>query len=150
MSAITTNPQAVLRAKIARMNAAHDAYIQAVKDLDREMQSYTGAVTIERPDVALIIEIVSEFYNTRPTVILSRVRTDEIARARFVSIALVRKFKKLAYAEIGRIFNRDHGAIGWALKAIGQWQQTDAKFCEEFAAIEANVKRRIQAQRQAA
>lgn len=146
---MSADTKTTLRAKIARMNAAHDAYLEAVRDLDREMQTYTGTVTIDKPDVALIIDVVSEYYGTRPTVILSRVRTNEIALARFVAMVLVRKFKKFTLTETGRIFNRDHGTVLNAERAIESWRDSSAKLREEFAAIENNVKRRLEAQRAA-
>lgn len=66
-----------------------------------------------------IIRLCASAFNVKTADVLGPRRTDAIASARHAAMALIRaKFPKLSYGEIGRLFNRDHGTVMYAVERM--------------------------------
>ncbi|MGL5591722.1 MAG: chromosomal replication initiator protein DnaA [Mycoplasmoidaceae bacterium] len=75
----------------------------------------------------IIIETVAMTYSVSKELIVSKIRTKEVAFARQICIYVLREKMNMSYAEIGTFFsNRDHSTILEAYKKIKKMIETDS------------------------
>ena len=75
----------------------------------------------------IVIENVAMTYSVSKELIVSKIRTKEVAFARQVCIYVLREKMNMSYAEIGTFFsNRDHSTILEAYKKIKKMIESDS------------------------
>lgn len=82
-----------------------------------------------------IIRVVSEFSGITEGEILGNRRTPKIVEARHLAMYAVREICQISYYEIGRCFNKQHGAILQAFKGINAKMLMDTGLRERYAMI---------------
>ena len=70
--------------------------------------------------VSAIISAVGDAESVHVNEIMGERRTARIAAARQLAMAIIRRDTKLSLTEIGELFNRDHGTVIWAVKAVAE------------------------------
>jgi chromosomal replication initiation ATPase DnaA len=83
-----------------------------------------------------ILELVAEITGISLEVQKSKVRTKDIALARFLSMTFLRKYSGLYVTKIAKIFNRDHTSVLYSLNAITGWIQTEREVRLQYYTIE--------------
>lgn len=71
----------------------------------------------------------------QPTAIFGRDRRRKVVEARFaVAVAMA---DQLGYGptEIGRLLNRDHGAVSHAVTTVSSWLETDREFAHRWKSL---------------
>lgn len=68
--------------------------------------------------VQAIIAAVGDAESVHVNEIMGERRTARIAAARQLAMAIIRRDTNLSLVEVGEIFNRDHGTVIHALKAV--------------------------------
>jgi chromosomal replication initiator protein len=74
----------------------------------------------ERARIALIFAAVCESTGVSGESLLGRRRTARVAYARQIAMTLVREATGLSLIEIGGLFDRDHGTVIHAIKAVSR------------------------------
>ncbi len=78
--------------------------------------------------VERIISVVSKHHGIPPEDIKSKRKTDSIAKARHVSIYLIKKLTELSLKEIGKIFGRDHSTVSSSINNVNLSIKTKNNF----------------------
>lgn len=73
-----------------------------------------------KPVIAALIQYVSDATGVTPTLILSRSRQSEIARARAIVCYIAHNVLGMALVEVGRSIDRDHSSVLNACRNIEQ------------------------------
>lgn len=92
-----------------------------------------------QPDVLLTVSMVATHYHVPPQIILSRSRQSHIALARQVAMVLLRRCTALSVRSIADAFQRDHGTVLHAERAIADRAFSDAHFAARLKTLEAEL-----------
>ena len=87
-----------------------------------------------------VINTVAKYYKISKKDLLGKSRKSNIVVARHMSMWLVRKIVKLSYAEIGKIFHRDHSTVISAVQGIETNMKINAAVKAAANKIEGNIK----------
>ena len=87
-----------------------------------------------------IIKVVAEYYNFSYQDLISKIKKEDVCRARSVAIYFLQKINSLNYQEIGRILNRNHSNIILGLKKIDILIKQDPKLPSELADLQSKFK----------
>ena len=100
-----------------------------------------GAATLKKAlSTAELIHAASLATGVPTKSLTGRSRIEPIAHARQLAMVLLRESTDLTLIEIGRIFNRDHGTVIHAIKAVASRRETDAKFAALYAQLISQAK----------
>jgi chromosomal replication initiator protein len=72
-----------------------------------------------------IKEVVADVTGVSCYALVERKRTAEIVEARRIAMYLARQCGGLSYAQIGRLFRRDHSSVTTSVKYIAEKRQTN-------------------------
>lgn len=86
----------------------------------------------ERRTIARVVQLVAEHTAVTVEELDSRNRTERVAHARFMAMALAREATNLSLVEIGRFFKRDHGTVIHACRFTADKAQRDRTFSRLF------------------
>ena len=92
----------------------------AVADI---LNAKASAVTPER-----ILTFVSQKYGIPTEDIIGKRKTDAIATARQVAIYLLRELTEMSFANIGKVFNRDHSTVVASVNKVKDRMKEDSSF----------------------
>lgn len=92
----------------------------AVADI---LTAKASAVTPER-----ILTFVSQKYGIPTEDIIGKRKTDAIASARQVAIYLLRELTDMSFANIGKVFNRDHSTVVASVNKVKDRMKEDSSF----------------------
>ena len=92
----------------------------------------------ERHEIRRIIAAVVESTGVTVESMTSRSRTARVAAARQLAMTLIREGTMLSLAEIGSLFDRDHGTVIHAIKATRKRNQTDPAAAAVYAGAQRN------------
>ena len=123
-----------------RLAKFKSSYAQMMRDADELMRSIrteTGDFLAERPRIKTIIETVCAHYNQPISLMLSRVRTGEIAKVRQIAMFLCRTLTDYGFEVIGNAFQRDHGTVISGCASVESRIETRPAFKDELSAVEA-------------
>ena len=118
---------------------AHAMGVQITLDLAKAaLAADPGAVrTAGQPNLQLIVDAVTAFYDVKLTDLLSKRRHKSIALPRQVCMWLARRHTRFSLEEIGGYFGgRDHTTVMHAIRAIDARRKTDDRFSDEVEQIE--------------
>ena len=87
-----------------------------------------------------IIECVAEAFDVHPNVILGPDRVRQVAYARFSAIYLLRLYKQFSTVKLGKIFNRDHSTVIYALRRTSELIGSSHDFAERLRRAESAMK----------
>lgn len=83
-----------------------------------------------------IQKVVADFYNLRPSDLLSPKRTRSIARPRQVAMALSKELTNHSLPEIGESFGgRDHTTVLYATRKVADLRSADYRFNDDYQAL---------------
>ncbi len=92
-----------------------------LSDLFKTQKKQVSVDTVQR--------IVSEHYQVSPDLLYAKVRSQPIARARMVAMALSVRLTELSLKQVGKHFGgRDHTTVLHARTSIEKWEQSDTEF----------------------
>jgi chromosomal replication initiator protein len=98
-----------------------DVAVRALRDL---MGTRERHVTIET-----VQQIISEHYGLAPDLLMAKIRTQPIARARMVAMALSVRLTGQSLKQVGSAFGkRDHTTVLHAREKVAEWERNDAAF----------------------
>lgn len=80
-----------------------------------------------------ICELVATQQGLPPSLLFYRGRTERIAVARQLAMTLMREVLALPLMTIGGLFDRDHGTVIHAVKAIARRAETSPEFAGKYA-----------------
>lgn len=83
----------------------------------------------------VIAEMVADRFRLTPGDLFYRRRTARIALPRQVAMTLMRQVLHLPLQSIGRLFDRDHGTVIHATKAVASHNLSDPEFEATFRAL---------------
>ena len=87
-----------------------------------------------------IIEIVAEYYKLSAQDLSSKIKRENVCRARNVAMYMMKKINSANFQEIGRLLNRNHSTIISGLKNVEMWIQNDKHIPSEIADLMAKVR----------
>lgn len=74
-----------------------------------------------------VINVVADYYNLTPSQLAGRIRTQQIALARHISMYLIRELLDVPFAKIGQSFGgKDHSTVINAINKVEKLLKTDA------------------------
>ncbi|MDD2398387.1 MAG: chromosomal replication initiator protein DnaA [Bacilli bacterium] len=74
-----------------------------------------------------VINVVADYYNLTPSQLAGRIRTQQIALARHISMYLIRELLDVPFAKIGQSFGgKDHSTVINAINKVEKQLKTDA------------------------
>jgi chromosomal replication initiator protein len=83
-----------------------------------------------------IQKVVADFFNLRPSDLLSPKRTRSIARPRQVAMALSKELTNHSLPEIGESFGgRDHTTVLYATRKVAELRAADYRFNDDYQAL---------------
>lgn len=85
--------------------------------------------------VRKIVASVVHHFGVPEELIFSSKRTARVAEARQVAMTLVRRNTDFSLMEVGSIFNRDHGTVIHAMRAVDHRAEINADFATAVAAV---------------
>ena len=101
---------------------------QALRDL---IKTRERNVTIDEVQRA-----VAEHFNVAPDLLLAKIRTQPIARARMVAMALCLRLCRLPLKHVGAHFGgRDHTTVLHARNTVQKWEDEDDQFASELKGL---------------
>lgn len=83
----------------------------------------------------VVLESIARHYDLRPDQLMGRRKDRVTVEARFAAMFFLRDQLDLTFAQIGSLFNRDHGTVIHACRQIGNWIQTDRSFAERWPKV---------------
>lgn len=122
-----------------QLEAENHRLKEEIDDLIRKLQAFelrddnralsNQKATLENSvQFKAILDACAEAWNVTVKEILSPKRTHEISCARHMAMHFVRKRMQLPYGRIGQMFNRDHGAVIYAVNAISSRREWPSVF----------------------
>ena len=87
-----------------------------------------------------ILTFVSQKYGIPTEDIIGKRKTDAIATARQVAIYLLRELTEMSFANIGKVFNRDHSTVIHSCTQVEKRMMADKLFLAELQGIENSFK----------
>jgi chromosomal replication initiator protein len=99
-----------------------------------------GPKATVQPNIQVIVETVTRYYDVRLSELLSRRRHKSIALPRQVCMWLARRHTRFSLEEIGGYFGgRDHTTVMHAIRTIDARRRTDDRFQSEMERIETSL-----------
>ena len=99
--------------------------------------------TLHHPDdppvpeiFSIIMKAVSQAFDVTQSAIMKRIRYDHIAKARHAAMNLTKERINWTLEAVGELFDRDHGTVMWAIKAVKDRRATDKDFRRRYAEAE--------------
>jgi len=109
-----------------------------------ELRAHAGDVTgCPLPRVRAIQDVVGEWYDVPPAVMRSQSRMREHVTPRHVAMYLARELTKHSTTQLGQCFDRDHGTILHAVRAVSDRMETYAEFAAEVRQLRAQAEERL-------
>lgn len=87
------------------------------------------------PSVALIQQHVAGHFGLPLAAMKSPIRTRDIVRPRQVAMYLAKRMTARSLPEIGRLFDRDHSTVFYAVRVVEDRRAADVAFDREVAAL---------------
>lgn len=117
---------------------AHASLTRGELTLEMAREALRDLITVkeQRVTVGTVQRVVAEHYSVAPDLLLAKVRTQPIAKARMVAMALALKLCRLSLKQVGAQFGgRDHTTVLHARKRIDEWERSDPDFNQELAEL---------------
>jgi len=86
-----------------------------------------------------ILGIVAKYYGLTTKDLVSKIKKEEVCKARNIAMFLMKKINSSNFQEIGRIVNRNHSTIISSLKNIETMMENDKKVPAELADLQAII-----------
>jgi len=100
----------------------------------------SGNAASAYPTIQQIIEVITRFYNVKPTDLLSKRRHKSIALPRQVGMWLARRHTRHSLEEIGGYFGgRDHTTVMHAIRKVDEKRQADEVLNHDVSRIEQQI-----------
>ena len=87
-----------------------------------------------------VIQVVANYYNLTDSQIKSKSRISQIALARQIAMYLCRSICGTSYAQIGKLFNRDHSTVMTAVEKVGNMLKTDQQLSTAIQEIRKDMR----------
>ena len=87
-----------------------------------------------------ILDIVAKYYNLSSQELRSKIKRENVCRARNVAMYLMKKINSANFQEIGRALNRNHSTVIAGLRNIENWMKIDKKLPAELADLTAKCR----------
>lgn len=107
---------------------------RAIRSSRREIQRKAGVVSFNA-----VISAVSAEFRVGKEEILSRGRSTTVAIARQVAMSVASDVLGVSQAEVGRLFDRDHASVQWAIRSVQNESDTVPGFKARLARIHAQL-----------
>ena len=126
-------------------NLVNSAYADfANQDLDCDMVKDLLNLSSDEDRIKLTIEMINkatcQYYRVTTADVKSKSRSQNITRARHVSMYLCRKLLSTTQEEIGRFFgNRDHTSVIHAVSKVTAKLKEDSELSKDIILIESNL-----------
>ncbi len=118
----------VAHSSLSGMDISLEMAKQALRDL---IGSQNRKVSVDR-----VQQVVAEYYQVAPDLMIAKVRTQPIARARMVAMALSLKLCHLSLKQVGANFGgRDHTTVLHARDSVIKWEEESEEFASELASM---------------
>ncbi len=88
----------------------------------------------------MVVESCSKFYNIKKEDIMGTRKTKEIARARQVSMYLMREIIGIAQLKIAKFFGKDHTTVSYAIEKIEKEIADNTSFHMEIESLKDDIK----------
>lgn len=109
-----------------------------------ELQAHAGDLhACPLPRVRVIQETVAEWYDMPQAVMRAQSKMREHVLPRHVAMYLARQLTKHGTEQIGRCFERDHGTVLHAVRAMQNRIDTDGAFAADLRSIRAQAEERL-------
>ncbi|MBS1261084.1 MAG: Chromosomal replication initiator protein DnaA [Calditrichaeota bacterium] len=109
-----------------------DITLELAKNALRDLVS----VREQRVDVETVQRIVADHYNIAPDMLIAKLRTQPIAHARMIAMALSLRLCHLSLKQVGARFGgRDHTTVLHARERVERWREESERFAAEIAAL---------------
>ena len=91
--------------------------------------------------IDLIQRQIADYYHIPLDLLISKTRTQPVARIRMIAMGLASHLTNLSLKQIGRHFgNRDHTTVMYARDSVLQWMKEDTKFNSEMDNLIGRIK----------
>ena len=87
-----------------------------------------------------LVQVVANYYNLTDSQIKSKSRISQIALARQIAMYLCRSICGTSYAQIGKLFNRDHSTVMTAVEKVGNMLKTDQQLSTAIQEIRKDMR----------
>lgn len=87
-----------------------------------------------------VVQVVANYYNLTDSQIKSKSRISQIALARQIAMYLCRSICGTSYAQIGKLFNRDHSTVMTAVEKVGNMLKTDQQLSTAIQEIRKDMR----------
>lgn len=122
----------------------HREASKLMRDLGKAAEADAPAQPTRRPRLACIQRTIAELFAVPETVMQSKVRTQDYAVPRQLSMALSRELTTCSLEVIGAAHGgRDHGTVTHAVKSIAARVATDRDFAARVDAARAKCTERL-------
>jgi chromosomal replication initiator protein len=89
-----------------------------------------------RISVEVIQRVVAEHFGVAPDLLMAKIRTQPIARARMVAMALSVRLTGLSLKQVGAHFGkRDHTTVLHAREKVAEWEENDPEFAGSLKSL---------------
>jgi len=124
---------AELDREIAALEARREKLAKA-KELKRQIAGMSGPEAHDA--INRIVKIVCELRGVNDVVLFSRLKTNQVAEARFMAWFVIRKTLRLSSTQMGLLFSRDHAAILNGCRRCAEIMAIDASYAADVATVE--------------
>ncbi len=105
-----------------------DLAVRALRDLMGTRERHVAIETVQR--------IVSEHYGLAPDLLMAKIRTQPIAKARMVAMALSIRLTGNSLKRVGSAFGkRDHTTVLHAREKVAEWEKEDSSFASTIQTL---------------
>jgi chromosomal replication initiator protein len=106
--------------------------MRALSDLMSNQQRSISVDTIQR--------VVADHYNVAPDLLMAKIRTQPIARARMVAMAMCVRLTGLSLKQVGAHFGkRDHTTVLHAREKVAEWEAEDTQFAHTLQTLHRRI-----------
>jgi chromosomal replication initiator protein len=117
---------------------AHASLNQTDISLDMAKQALADLIGSQnrKASVDRVQRVVADHFGVAPDLLIAKVRTQPIARARMVAMALTLKLCHLSLKQVGANFGgRDHTTVLHARDSVIKWEEEDDLFASELVSM---------------
>jgi chromosomal replication initiation ATPase DnaA len=119
-------------AKLKRIVQIRTELTSLEQELFDSFKSEGGELDFAPPAIRICQDIVCHHFHLPLNAMTSPIRTASFSRARQIAMTICSELTKYTLTEIGDAFNRDHGTVIHAQKAVSNWCATDTMFAEQY------------------
>lgn len=83
---------------------------------------------------------VCNYFNIERVELSMPTRKRTVVTARQIAMTLIKENTKLPLTQIGKLFNRDHSTVIYAMEAVSDLCETDKKYKAQFNHIQSLIK----------